>query len=99
MTDRSILEEATELTAGDRQRDYDHPRRNHERIVALWNAYLEGKGIPPTLVPEDVSRMMILVKIARDIATPKRDNNVDIAGYAWVTEEIRKEGAPSIYDI
>jgi hypothetical protein len=38
--------------------------------------------------PEQVPLMMIAVKLSRQINRPKRDNLVDIAGWARVAEEI-----------
>lgn len=79
----SILEEAMRITSGDRQRDYDHPLRNHERISDLWNAYLKCRATPESPIsPLDAAIMMILLKIARCCKTPTRDCFVDIAGYA-----------------
>lgn len=92
--DETILEEAARLTSGDRQRDYDHPLPNHERIARLWQAYLDGRNAGP-LTPVDAAWMMLLVKVARDQATPKRDNATDAAGYARCIERIRAaQGLP-----
>jgi hypothetical protein len=85
----TVLEEAARLTSGDRQRDYDHPFRNHQRIARLWNAYLDCRKEPKgRIMPEDVATMMILLKIARNVFTPKRDNLVDVCGYARCLEQI-----------
>lgn len=78
----SILEEALEITSGDRRRDYDHAKPNHERIALYWNAHLEARGIEGKLTATDVVILLILLKVARQARTPKRDNWVDIAGYA-----------------
>jgi len=37
---KTILDEAAEITAGDRQKFYGHPRDNHGCTAALWSAYL-----------------------------------------------------------
>jgi hypothetical protein len=81
---KSILEEAIEVTTGTRRRDYDSPKPNHERIARLWNAYLRSRvsDTDTALTALDVSHMMILLKIARAVYTPTRDSYVDIAGYA-----------------
>ena len=94
-TQENILQEADRITAGDRQRDYDHPRRNHERIAAFWRAHITAKyGVDVPLTAEDAAWMMIYVKAARDMFTPKRDNLVDVAGYARCIERIREVTAP-----
>ena len=86
----SILEEAMECTSGDRRRDYAHPLPNHQRIAAYWNAHLHSVGIEGVLTPADVALMMILLKVARQARTPKRDNLVDIAGYARCVAQIEQ---------
>lgn len=91
----TILTKAAEATSGPRQRDYDHPRPNHQRIAALWNAYRKIRKHPEAdLDGEDVARMMILLKIARDVFTPREDNLTDIAGYARCLEQMREEVLP-----
>ena len=56
----------------------------------MWNAYIASRKEPHgRLSAEDVARMMILLKIARDVFTPTRDNLVDICGYARCIEQIR----------
>ena len=37
---KTILDEAAEITAGERQTHYGHPRDNHGCTAALWSAYL-----------------------------------------------------------
>lgn len=81
----SILDEAAKIAGVDRSEAYGHPLDNHRRIAALWQAYLDARK-PGALTPQDVARMMILLKVARDIHAPKRDNLVDIAGYARCLE-------------
>lgn len=81
---KSVLEDAIEVTTGARRRDYDAPKPNHERIARFWNTYIESRpvdaGAPLTAL--DVAHMMILLKMARVVFTPTRDSYVDIAGYA-----------------
>jgi len=80
---KGILQEAIEITSGDRQRDYDHPKPNHEKIASLWNAYLAIRKEPKsTISASDVAACMILLKLVRHAHTPKADNIIDIAGYA-----------------
>lgn len=76
----TYLEEAIMLSGTDRQRDYGHPRINHERIAAIWNVVL-GNKLKEPITPQDVVWCMIGTKIAREVNSPKRDNAVDVAGY------------------
>lgn len=74
---KSICMEAEEITNGERRRDYGHPSDNLALIASLWNARF-GMDLSET----DIIEAMILLKIARNANTPKRDNFVDTAGYA-----------------
>lgn len=62
---------------------YGSPEDNFARIAALWNAAELGN-----FAPSDVALAMILVKVARQMHSPKSDNWVDIAGYAACGAEI-----------
>jgi len=77
---KSILTEAIEVSGESRQRDYGHPLINHERIAAFWNVQIANKLKAP-IEPREVALMMIALKLAREVNTPKRDNLVDIVGY------------------
>jgi len=79
----TILEEAGTAVHGDRARDYGTVTENFGRIAALWSTVL---GVPVT--PAQVGHCMILLKVARDMNSPKRDNLVDIAGYAATLEKL-----------
>jgi hypothetical protein len=82
--DKTLLDEAYSLVTGDRQKAYDHPARNFDRIARLWSVALDKE-----ITPEDVAVCMILVKIARQVHAPKRDNIVDAIGYLLTLEAVR----------
>lgn len=82
--DKSLLDEAYSLVTGDRQQAYDHPARNFDRIARLWAVALDKD-----ITPEDVAVCMVLVKIARQVHCPKRDNIVDAIGYLLTLEAVR----------
>jgi len=77
----SILDEAKEITGNDRMKQYGHPESSFTDIARYWNAYLKSVN-HKDIEAKDVSMMMILLKIARESNKSKRDNLVDIAGYA-----------------
>lgn len=89
-----VLQEARRIINGKRDTDYGTPENNFARIAALWTAYLEGKpGGPLPITPQDTAQMMILLKVARLIATPgHRDSVVDLAGYAGTIEKLWTNG-------
>ena len=78
--DRSVLREALDVVYGRGEKEYDHPSRNFGRIADAWNSLHPDGGVAMT--PEGVAIFMILKKLSRQIHCPKRDNWVDIAGYA-----------------
>jgi len=78
MSDESILEEAQRLVHGDRGENYGHPIEDFTRTGQMWAAILGLEEV----TPEQVALCMIAVKISREVNRPKRDNLVDIAGYA-----------------
>ncbi len=81
--DDSILLEAERLTSGDRQDDYGHPRDDFEKAAHMWTAILTNKLRPDEKIDaREVPLCMIAVKLARQSHRHKRDNLVDIAGYA-----------------
>lgn len=84
-----ITSEASKLVFSDRNADYGHPADDFIRTAAMWSALL-GSEIEPRFVP----MFMICVKLSRESNHPKRDNCVDIAGYAetleWMKHELEK---------
>lgn len=81
--DASILDTAKMLTSGTRQQDYGHPSEDFERAAQMWTAILSSKlGPDGRVTDEDIPLCMIALKLARQAHRHKRDNLVDIAGYA-----------------
>jgi hypothetical protein len=79
----SILDTAKSITSGARQQDYGHPADDFERTAQMWTAILSRKLIANRCISaEDIPLCMIAVKLARQAHRHKRDNLVDIAGYA-----------------
>ena len=79
----SICEEAQRIQGGDRQQDYGSPAKNFQDIADLWSAYLKvALDVDIAIKARDVAHMSILMKVSRNVHKPKRDNWVDMAGYA-----------------
>lgn len=72
----TYLEQAVKHVRGDRMKDYDHPKRNFDRIAKMWSVILDTE-----VTPTQFALCMMSMKIARHVKTPKEDNLVDIAGY------------------
>ncbi len=78
-----VLLEARNLIVGDRNVTYGSPTENFKNIADFFNIRFGHKlAAGETFTATDVADFMILVKVARNIAQTKRDNFVDIAGYA-----------------
>lgn len=86
---RSSLEEAQSLVHGDRGDDYGHPIDDFTRTGRMWGAILDLPDVPP----EKVGLCMAAVKISREVNKPKRDNRVDLAGYAETVDMVMNRKA------
>jgi hypothetical protein len=83
---KSVCQEAQELTTGDRASSYGHPLDNFTRTANLINA-----RFGTSFSAEDFAEIMILCKIGRQANASKRDNIVDIAGYANTHQMVIEE--------
>ncbi len=72
-----VLEEALRITKGDRNATYGPPDQDFRRTAAMWSAI---KGVE--FEPREVAMFMVALKLSRETHQRKRDNWVDIAGYA-----------------
>ena len=86
---KNILQEAEDIVGGERLKTYGPPRESFERIAALWSAYVNTP-----ITPVDVAHLMILLKVSRN-KKHKRDNLVDIAGYALLADMLASKEAPA----
>ena len=85
----SVAHEAHEAVYGDREDDYGHPREDFTRTAILWTGLLQHKLADGAYIDaEDIARCQIGVKLARDVNSPKRDNRVDMAGYAITLDRL-----------
>ena len=87
---RAITEEALRTINGERQDQYGNPEDTFRLIAHLWTAYLYSAALPITITPVMVADMMCLLKIAREKGGKgKRDNMVDLIGYAALAARMR----------
>ena len=91
-TDESALQEAQRLVHGDRGDAYGHPIDDYTRTGRMWGAIL---GVPD-IDPRMCALMMAAVKLSRETHKPKRDNRVDLAGYAECAEMIAVRQASAV---
>lgn len=85
----TILQEAQRLVHGDRGAAYGHPIDDYTRTGRMWGAILGISDIDPRIC----CLMMAAVKISREVNAPKRDNRVDLAGYAECAQMVAERQA------
>lgn len=89
-----LLDAALTIT-GDRLDSYGQAEDSFELIAQFWTSYMAVRPRPGVVTAEDVANMLVLFKMARQAYAPKRDNYVDMAGYAGLAERIVVKGAGS----
>ena len=82
---KSILQEAIEICGGDRKTDYGDAVENFDRIAEIFQA-MTGRFISAA----DCALVQMAVKISRERHAHKRDNLVDLCGYADIYHLIRE---------
>lgn len=75
--EESILNEAIKIRNGERNADYGDAIINMKRITNILNT-IQNKQFDEI----DVCNVMIAVKLGRELHNHKRDNLVDLCGYA-----------------
>lgn len=81
---KPLLLEAQALIDGDRQADYGDPLTCHARVAKMWSVILDRE-----VTPIQVLQCMMALKMGRAVNNPAaRDNYLDIAGYAGLTDHI-----------
>jgi len=101
MTDtqlEGLTRAALEIVTHDRNEQYGEPEDSFRTIAALWTGYLDARQYNPNeepLAPEDVARMMELLKMARRMTAdnPSKDSFVDAIGYLLC--EAKMPGGPA----
>jgi hypothetical protein len=87
--DETIAEEAARIVYGDREKAYDDPNVNFEKIALMWNGLLLRKLKPHVrITPQDVALAFVLLKVSRESHRPQRDNRVDMIGYVLCGDRI-----------
>tara|TARA_R100001015_G_C4627400_1_gene186887 strand:- start:1358 stop:1627 length:270 start_codon:yes stop_codon:yes gene_type:complete len=85
MKSNQILNQASVLVQGQREKDYGDKTENHNNIARLWSAYLEIK-----IEAHDVALMMALLKMARTkLGEVSKDTYIDMSAYSAIAGEIK----------
>ena len=81
-----ILKTALKLTTGDRNNEYGDCTVEFNRVATMWSVIFDTK-----ITPNQVALALISLKITRQMHSNKKDNWVDIAGYARIGDIVNKE--------
>ena len=85
MKSNQILNQASVLVQGQREKDYGDKTENHNNIAKLWSAYLDIK-----INAHDVALMMALLKMARTkLGEVSKDTYIDMSAYSAIAGEIK----------
>lgn len=82
--EQNILQEAESLIYGERQKEYGSSKKSFTKIAKGWEQIFDCE-----ITPEKVALAMIWLKTCRELNKEKRDNIVDIAGYAGCIDKIK----------
>lgn len=84
-----ILQEASDAVCGARNESYGPPIEDFSCQAKMISAYLtRTNGSFVKVTPSDIAAIMCCVKLGRQAHVAKRDNWVDLAGYAACGGEI-----------
>lgn len=83
--EKSILSEAEEIVNGSRHSDYGDARESFSRVATIASV-MTGKE----LAPEDCCAVLMAVKLVRESFAHKRDNLVDLCGYAELMNQLKE---------
>lgn len=81
----SLFSEAEKLISQDRRVEYGSAKESFERIAKVWSVLLRVE-----ISAKQVAECMIAFKLLRENHQHKRDNLVDLMGYAGLIEQILK---------
>jgi hypothetical protein len=82
MEAKGVCEVAQELVGGSRVEEYGDPVITYRRVGQMWGWMLGRDAIPADVV----AMMMVAVKLGREMNKHKRDNLVDMCGYAEIAD-------------
>ena len=86
VVDPEVAHEAIKAVTGDRGHSYGHPWQDFSKTAQMWKVLFPESDV----TPQKVAMAMMMVKISRELNRPKRDNVVDIVGYAITLDAVNK---------
>ena len=90
----NVLEEALQVVTGPRRQSYGEPLASCQALAQVWTALFADLLKPGCeFEPRHVVLGLLALKLCREAHRHQRDNVVDIAGYAWVLEQVTDDAA------
>jgi len=81
--DEDVLDIAARITRGDRQAVYGRPEQDFKKTADMWTGLFQYMlAEDAKFEPRHVAMALICMKMSREFHQRKKDNWVDIAGYA-----------------
>lgn len=95
---KKLLETASEIVNGERQRAYGHPLENHRATAEMWSAWLNRRLDCDFIRLEatDVCWLNVLQKASRQANMDTDDNLVDVVGYVLNMAMINEKQAKGV---
>jgi hypothetical protein len=85
---KAILEAAVACVTVDRAATHGEAEKSFAAIAAYWSIWL-GPNLNAPLAAQDVSALMVLLKMARAAQNPQHlDNWIDLCGYGAIAGEL-----------
>ena len=78
-----LSEEARVLMAGDRWEAYGDPKVQFDRLATFWSGVMGTE-----VTPRQVCLCLMLMKVSREIHSPRLDNRVDLVAYTEMLQEL-----------
>ena len=94
--ENSILKEAEEIVNGERAADYGSAKESFKRVSDITNLLLDDSEKLHISTNSDicdtiVCKVLIAVKLSRQSHKHKRDNLVDLCGYAELLNRLEEQ--------
>lgn len=71
---------AINLVLGDRNESYGNPAEDYAKVAKMWSGLLHPI-LKRDITPQEAILMMVLLKMSREVHSPKPDNIIDAHGY------------------
>jgi hypothetical protein len=96
MSATECISEALSIVGGDRQAQYGNQKTNFRKYAKITNSLLDKTEIESLragkITDTIVCKVLMSIKLGRHAYKPKKDNVVDLIGYASILHELQTKG-------